>query len=134
VLPLVEAVAAFGCGDYQTAVRKLEPLTEEIVQISGTNAQREVFEDTLLEAHLRSGQFDRAELLLRRRLDRRPPTRDFLWLGRAQAGSGRSEEARGSLETARARWRDADADSREVAALERLMAGIAAGSDAGGSR
>jgi len=48
VLPLVEAIAAFGRGDYETVVRKLEPLTDEIVQLSGTNAQREVFEDTLL--------------------------------------------------------------------------------------
>ena len=134
VLPLVEAIAAFGRADYETAVRKLEPLTDEIVQLSGTNAQREVFEDTLLEAHLRAGQFDRAEALLRKRLNRRPSTRDFLWLGRAQAGSGRADQARGSLETARARWRDADADAREMAALERLMAGMAVGGDASGSR
>jgi tetratricopeptide (TPR) repeat protein len=132
VLPLVEGVAAFGRGDYQTAVRKLEPLTAEIVQISGTNAQREVFEDTLLEAHLRAGQFDRAEVLLRKRLNRRPSTRDFLWLGRAQAGGGQAEESRRSLLEARSRWTDADSASPELARLERLVDASPTGGDVGG--
>ena len=132
VLPLVEAITAYGRSDYQTAVRKLEPLTEEIVQVSGTNAQREVFEDTLLEAYLRAGQFDRAEALLHKRLTRRPSTRDYLWLGRAQVGSGRADEARQSYETARARWVDADADAPELAALERLVSTMPSGGDAGG--
>jgi len=121
VLPLVEGIAAFGRADYQTAVRKLEPLTGEIVQLSGTNAQREVFEDTLLEAYLRVGQFDRAEVLLRKRLNRRSSTRDYLWLGRAQVGTGRADEARQSLQAARARWFGSAADSPELAALERLV-------------
>jgi tetratricopeptide (TPR) repeat protein len=130
VLPLVEGVAAFGRADYEMAVRKLEPLTSEIVQISGTNAQREVFEDTLLEAYLRAGQFDRAEVLVRKRLNRRPSTRDYLWLGRAQAGGGRADAARRTLQAARARWLDADPDSPELAALERLVSASPTGGDA----
>ena len=134
VLPLVEAIAAFGRADYETAVRKLEPLTSEIVQLSGTNAQREVFEDTLLEAYLRAGHFDSAESLLRRRLNRRPSTRDLLWLGRAQAGNGQANESRQSLLAARARWLDADADSPELAALERLVSAVPTGRDAASPR
>jgi tetratricopeptide (TPR) repeat protein len=126
VLPLVEAIAAFGRADYQTAVRKLEPLTGEIVQLSGTNAQREVFEDTLLEAYLRAGQFDRAEVLLRKRLNRRPSTRDYIWLGRAQAGTGRADEARHSLQAARARWFGTADTSPELVALERLLDAVPA--------
>jgi tetratricopeptide (TPR) repeat protein len=121
VLPLVEGIAAFGRAEYETAVQKLEPLTDEIVQLSGTNAQREVFEDTLLEAYLRAGQFDRAEVLVRQRLNRRPSSRDFVWLGRAQVGSGRVTEARQSLQAARARWLGTALDSPELAALDRLV-------------
>ena len=122
VLPLVEAIAAFGRSDYDEAVRKLEPLTEDIVQLSGTNAQREVFEDTLLEAYLRAGRYDRAEALLRRRLNRRPSTRDYLWLGRAQAGRGRVDEARSSFETGRGRWADVHSDSPELRSIDRAIA------------
>lgn len=131
VVPLVEGIAAFGRSDYETAVKKLEPLSSEIVQLSGTNAQREVFEDTLLEAYLRASQFDRAEALLRKRLNRRPSTRDYVWLGRAQVGSGRTVEAQQSLQAARARWLGTATDSRELAALEGLV--TASASDDGSS-
>jgi len=122
MVPLVEGVAAFGRADYETAVGRLEPLVAEVPRIGGTNAQREVFEDTLLEAHLRAGQFDRAEALLRKRLNRRPSTRDFLWLGRAQASSGRVDEARSSFETARGRWADVHPESPELRSVDRAIA------------
>jgi pentatricopeptide repeat protein len=67
-----------------TAWRTLEPLSGELVRIGGTNAQREVFEDTLVEAYLRACEFDKAESLLRRRLSRRSSARDLVWLQRAQ--------------------------------------------------
>lgn len=122
LLPLVEGVAAFGRADYETAVQKLAPLAEvEIARIGGTNAQREVFEDTLLEAHLRASQFDRAEALLLKRLDRRQSTRDLVSLGRAQAGGGRADEARHNLKAGRARWGDVDPDSPELRALDRAI-------------
>ena len=85
MLPLVEGVAAFARAEYETAWRTLEPLSGEIVRTGGTNAQREVFEDTLVEAYLRAGQFGKAESLLRRRLNRRSSARDLVWLQRAQA-------------------------------------------------
>ncbi len=129
VLPLVQAVAAFARGEYAETVRLLEPLTGEVVRIGGTNAQREVFEDTLLEAYLRSERFDNAEALLRRRLNRRPSTRDFFWLGRAQASSGQPEQAQQSLLQAQARWSHADPASPELAAVGHLMAAASAGAD-----
>jgi tetratricopeptide (TPR) repeat protein len=132
VLPLVEGVAAFARAEYETAARVLEPLMGEIVQISGTNAQREVFEDTLLEACLRAGRFDSAEELLRRRLNRRPSARDFFWLGRAQAGIGRLKESRRSLLEARTRWSDADPTSPELAEVDRTMAVASIGDDVNG--
>ena len=67
---------AFAAGDYAETIVLLEPLREAVVRIGGSNAQREVFEDTLLEAYLRSGQPERAAPLLKARLDRRPSALD----------------------------------------------------------
>lgn len=120
VLPIVQGIAAFGRGDYAEAVRLIDPVFDRIVGVGGSNAQREVLEDTLIEACLRAGRFDRAEALLRDRLGRRPRARDFFWLGRAQAGTGRSEAARASRDEARSRWPTADSDGIELQALASL--------------
>ena len=83
---LVEALAAFVHGDYESAVHYLEPVADQVVRVGGSNAQREVFEDTLLQAYLRAGHYTQAESVLRKRLDRRPSARDTLWLQQAQSG------------------------------------------------
>ena len=59
--------------------------------------------------------------MLRTRLGRRPPARDFFWLGRALMGSGRTMEARLSLKEAQTRWFGADAGAAELAALEQTQ-------------
>lgn len=120
VLPLVQAVVAFVEGEYAETIRLLAPLVDsgDLVRVGGSNAQREVFEDTLLEAYLRAGEFDHAERLLRTRLNRRTSARDFFWLGRAQAGRGEREAARASLEQSRGHWSGADSSSAEIEALE----------------
>ena len=87
-LPLVRGVRAFADGAYDEAVEQIEPLAPQLTRIGGSHAQREVFEDTLLEAYLRSGRFDSAEEMLRERLSRRPSARDSDWLTRAQTGTG----------------------------------------------
>jgi hypothetical protein len=51
--------------------------------IGGSHAQRELFEDALIVAWLRSGQQERAAALLRRRLATRPSARDRDWLSMA---------------------------------------------------
>ena len=56
----------------------------QLVRIGGSHAQREVFEDTLLEAYLRAEQFDQAEAMLEERLARRASVRDTFWLGRCR--------------------------------------------------
>ena len=83
---LVEALAAFAHGDYESAVQYLEPVADQVVRVGGSNAQREVFEDTLLQAYLRAGHYAQAESVLRQRLARRPSARDTLWLQQAQSG------------------------------------------------
>jgi tetratricopeptide (TPR) repeat protein len=82
---LVEGITAFACGDYDAAVQALEPVADQVVRVGGSNAQREVFEDTLVQAYLRSGRLVQAAALLRRRLTRRPSGRDERWLQQTQA-------------------------------------------------
>lgn len=91
------------------------------MRIGGSNAQREVFEDMLLEAYLRAGRYALAEAMLRTRLGRRPSARDFFWLGRAQVGSGRATEAQLSLQEAQTRWSVADVGAAELTALARTQ-------------
>ena len=77
---VADAMAAFARGDHDAVVRLLEPLLNELVRVGGSHAQRDVFEDTLLEAYLRSGRLEAAETLFRERLDRRPSARGRSWL------------------------------------------------------
>jgi pentatricopeptide repeat protein len=81
-----------------------------------------VFEDTMLEAYLRAEQFDKAEAMLRTRLQRRDSVRDLFWLGRAQVRGGQPEAARASLHKVTQEWQDADPGSPECAMLTRLVA------------
>ncbi|MGQ4808514.1 hypothetical protein NKDENANG_01897 [Candidatus Entotheonellaceae bacterium PAL068K] len=82
---LVKAVAAFARDDYEQAVQLMEPVADQVVRVGGSNAQRSVFEDTLLHAYLRCGRHESAEALLRQRLARRPSAPDERWLQQAQA-------------------------------------------------
>ena len=123
-LPLVRAVGSFATGDYQETVKLLEPISGQFVRIGLSHAQREVFEDTLLEAHLRAEQFNKAESLLKARLGRRASARDMFWLARAQAGNGQPKEAQKNLGAASDRWEGADHDSIEFEALRRLVATV----------
>lgn len=84
---IIDAVGMFARGDYNAACDRLEPLTGQVVRVGGSNAQRQVFEDTLLEAYLRAGRSEPARVLLSARLQRRPSPRDERWLARAGAVS-----------------------------------------------
>jgi tetratricopeptide (TPR) repeat protein len=126
-LPLVRGIHAFAQGAYGEAVRLMAPLfaeprLDQLARIGGSHAQREVFEDTMLEAYLRAEQFDKAEAMLRTRLQRRASVRDLFWLGRAQVSSGQPEAARASLQEVTQRWQDADSESPERMTLNRLAA------------
>lgn len=76
VVALAEGASAFAHADYETAIRHLEPVRDQVVRIGGSHAQRDLFEDTLLEAYLKSGRTEAAEALLTERLDRRPSWAD----------------------------------------------------------
>jgi tetratricopeptide (TPR) repeat protein len=86
VLPIVSGITAFAHEQYDEAITYLEPaITERMaIAIGGTNAQREVLEDTLIRAYLRGGRRAEADALLARRLRKRPSARDALWLDESQ--------------------------------------------------
>jgi len=77
---LCAAAAALGRGDNNAAAQILEPALADLPRVGGSHAQREVFEDSLIVAYLRSGQSAKAAPLLRARLGRRPSARDQAWL------------------------------------------------------
>jgi tetratricopeptide (TPR) repeat protein len=77
---LCMGAAALARGDDVQAARTLEAAIDDLPRIGGSHAQREVFEDSLIIAYLRSGQSAKAEPRLRSRLARRPSLRDEAWL------------------------------------------------------
>ena len=123
-LPLVQGIHAFAQGNYSQAVELIEPLAGQFARMGGSHAQREVFEDTLLEACLRAEQFDKAETMLQSRLKRRASVRDTFWLGRAQASRGQAEAAGASLREATEGWQSADLQCPELVSLNRLAEGV----------
>ena len=77
---LCAAAAALGRGDNAEAAHILEPALADLPRVGGSHAQREIFEDSLIVAYLRSGQSAKAAPLLRTRLGRRPSACDEAWL------------------------------------------------------
>jgi tetratricopeptide (TPR) repeat protein len=124
-IPLVEAAWAFASEDYDKTIQLMLPAINGVIGIGGSNAQHEVYWDALIEAYLRTSRFAEAEAVQKNRLDPRPTARDLSRLGRIQFGLGNYEEARGYLDQARERWRDADASSLELAAVNDLLRDVA---------
>jgi tetratricopeptide (TPR) repeat protein len=83
-IKLCRGIRAFANGDYEAAIRTLEPLMPEVVRIGGSHAQRELYEDTLIVACLRSGHSEKAREIIKHRLHHRPSARDEFWLRQAQ--------------------------------------------------
>jgi hypothetical protein len=108
VLPLAFGIRAFSRGAYDETIRQIEPLTDTLVALGGSNAQREVFTDTLIQAYMRAGHYAQAEALLDERLRRRDFARDLYWLGQSQAGRGDVNSARESFSRAARRWVNAE--------------------------
>ena len=82
VVPAIcRAALTFAEEDYAACVRILEPVASEAVRIGGSGAQREIVEDMLVVALMRSGDTAKARAHLDRRLHRRPSPRDTRWHG-----------------------------------------------------
>ncbi|MBY0363132.1 MAG: tetratricopeptide repeat protein [Phreatobacter sp.] len=76
---LCKAALAFAEERYAACVAILEPLAADVARVGGSGAQREVFEDTLVLALIRSGETAKARTFLDARLHRRPSPRDQAW-------------------------------------------------------
>ena len=126
-LPIALGAAAFAAGDYDTAADLMGPTYPMLARIGGSHAQREVFEDTLLETYVRAGRYDEAKGMLDERLSRRSSVRDTYWLGRleAEAVQGNPEASRRLLAQARLAW--AATGDEAAAELQRLAASVDCG-------
>ena len=124
VLPIALGAAAFAAGDYDEAADLMGPTYPMLARIGGSHAQREVFEDTLLETYIRAGRYDESKAMLDERLSRRSSVRDTYWMGRleAEAVQGNPDASRQLLAQARAAW----ADTADEAAAEIQRLSIAA--------
>lgn len=80
LLTLAEGYSAFAAGEWNLAANLFETAAPEVVRLGGSHAQRDIFEETLIEANLRAGRAERAKRLLEARLDRRLNGRDQRWL------------------------------------------------------
>ena len=120
VLPIALGAAAFAAGDYDEAADLMGPTYPMLARIGGSHAQREVFEDTLLETYIRAGRYDDAKAMLDERLSRRSSVRDTYWMGRleAEAVQGNPDASRQLLAQARAAW--ADTADEAAAEIQRL--------------
>jgi tetratricopeptide (TPR) repeat protein len=74
-----QALFAFAEQRYEDCAGLLERVAHDVVRIGGSHAQRDVIEETLLVAWMRSGQAEKARGLLDARLHRRPSARDSQW-------------------------------------------------------
>ena len=116
--PVVEALWAFGAGDYAAAADGLSAVREQLVTLGGSNAQRDVFEETLVEAQLRAGRTEEALALLGERLERGATPRDLFREGRALSAKGELGEAQAALRRARELWSEADPGGAELRRLD----------------
>ena len=71
-LAIVDALIAFGRGRYAAAARRLAPHRDAIQLVGGSHAQRDVFNQLLIESALRAGDGALAQALLAARTTHRP--------------------------------------------------------------
>jgi tetratricopeptide (TPR) repeat protein len=116
-LPLVLGIEAFGRGAYGESIDHIEPVFDDLVRIGGSQAQRMVFEETLLRAYMLAGRHEKAEGLLRKRLEHRHSGRDFFWLAEADSSQGLFDMASANRRQAQSLWTNADRDAPEIRSI-----------------
>ncbi|MBA2453628.1 MAG: hypothetical protein H0V47_10685 [Chloroflexia bacterium] len=121
VWPLVKGIEAFGREAYDDTIRYMEPINDRIIALGGSQAQRAVFHDTLLQAYLRTQRYEHAEAMLRKRLEHRHSARDFYWLACAQSSAGKADDAQFAARQAQHLWAGAEPASPELTELSRLV-------------
>lgn len=76
------AIAAYVGGRYHRAATLLDQALPDVERLGGSNAQRDVFRDLAISAHLRAGDVESARRLARARWTRRAGHLDDHWLAR----------------------------------------------------
>ncbi|MGZ8370496.1 MAG: tetratricopeptide repeat protein [Caulobacteraceae bacterium] len=66
-LPAAEGLLAHARGDDETTLRRLGPALPRMIELGGSHAQRDLFEQILLDATLRSGRLGLAQQMLEQR-------------------------------------------------------------------
>jgi hypothetical protein len=79
VVPLVDALLLMARGKCAAAADRLGDLGPRTARLGGSDAQRELVEETRICALLRADRYDEARALLDARLDRRRSPRDTRW-------------------------------------------------------
>ena len=74
-LPLARSVVAHRAGDYGTVVEELLPVRRRVKRIGASHAQRDLFDQLLIDAAVRGRRHAEARELLSERLARRPNNR-----------------------------------------------------------
>ncbi|RFB79639.1 tetratricopeptide repeat protein [Methylovirgula sp. 4M-Z18] len=68
---IAEALTSHAIGEYDVAARELLSVRDEIYRVGGSHAQRDVFEQVLLDSLVRAGMSAEAKMLLTQRLSKR---------------------------------------------------------------
>jgi hypothetical protein len=85
-------------GEPSAAADGLAALEADLWRVGGSDAQREIIEETRIAALLRAGRYVEARDVLDRRLDRRHATRDQGWRRVAlRQAQGAVEQAQGAV-------------------------------------
>ena len=100
---LCQAVAAHRQGDYETFVTTVLPLRHRLSDLGGSHAQRDVFDQLLLDAAIKSGRLALARALVSERIARRPGNPDnWQWYGEINDQLGHTEESEQAMARGRA--------------------------------
>ncbi len=89
VAPLADALHLLTAGDAGGCADRLAELLCSVWRLGGSEAQREVIEDTMIAALLAAGRFDEARPVIDKRLDRRQCKRDREFLARTEPTGSR---------------------------------------------
>lgn len=71
-IPAAEGLVAHARQDYETAAQNLSEVRSNLWKVGGSHAQRDLFEQVLLDARLRAGHWDAAKRMLEQRTQWEP--------------------------------------------------------------
>ncbi len=97
LLPLEEGYAFMAKNDYESALQRLLPVRYAVGRLGGSNAQRDVFAQVLIDCALKAKDFAQARALLAERVAQLPGS-PWAWklYAEAQAGCGDAQGAAAS--------------------------------------